>query len=144
MPTYGDELLEALASPIEAGLIKVVSEGPVAAGLEAAFPFSGSKIDWSAVAGHDRAVETHPNEHTDFLEFFARHARRLGAGNEAFYLCDGPWDFVLSATLFTFERHLPLFITVPAHHYFISQDFSWCMVYTMEGDIDFGRSLFSA
>jgi len=56
----------------------------------------------------------------------------------AFYLNDSLLDCSVRASLFTFQRHIDAILSIPAQHYFVAEDFSWCIAYTMEGDIDFG------
>ncbi|MCY1673031.1 hypothetical protein OVA07_18665 [Novosphingobium sp. SL115] len=140
MPFHQVELLDALSSPIAAGIINVLhSSSSFVSGLERAFRFEGSKIRWDLVNGHISMTEGERHVLL-FPEFFGERCRELGTSRTAIYLNDGPVAFALSATLFAFQRHLSEIISIPAHHYFIAEDFAWCIAYTMEGDIDFGWS----
>lgn len=135
------ELLESLSSPIAAGIIKVFhSNSSFVQGLEKAFRFEGSKIRWDLVSGHISLTEVQP-ESGIFRRFFSDRGRELGGDRAAIYLNDDLVDCALSASMFAFERHLSEIISIPAHHYFIADDFEWCMAYTFEGDIDFGWSV---
>lgn len=134
------ELLAALSSPIAAGIVKVVdSDRSIVQGIERAFRFEGSRIRWDLARGH---ISTHEAEHDSivFHEFFKDRCRELGNGQTAIYLNDDLIECALSASLFVFQRHLNGIISIPAHHYFVAEDFEWCIAYTMEGDIDFGWS----
>lgn len=141
MSTCEQELLRALASPIAAGIITVVAdESRIARQLERAFPFAGSKIDWRLARAHFGTSETSHGSDADFRRFFSDRCRELGGDAKVFYVSDNSVDFALAASLFAFERHLDPLLALPCHHYFISTSFDWCIAYTMEDDIDFGRS----
>jgi hypothetical protein len=139
MDHYERELREALSSPIEAGVFQILTPDDVADGLQRAFVFSGMKIDWETVRGHVPADGRAIGD-DGFHRFFAARRDELGGNQVAYYLNDNQIDCAFRASLFTFERHLDAFISIPAHHYFVAEDFSWCIAYTMEGDADFGWS----
>lgn len=140
MDYHEQDLREALSSPIAAGVIEVwPSDRSVVEGLERAFLFSGSKISWEAVRGHQAATQAQQG-HEEFRCFFDARRSDLGGDRIAFYLNDNLMNCAARASLFAFQRHLDVILRMPAHHYFVAADFSWCIVYTMEGDIDFGWS----
>ncbi len=140
MSYHEDQLREALSSPIAAGIVETFSsDGEVIDGLKRAFSFSGSKIDWKAVHGHLSATQV-GSGHDEFRRFFDARRNEVGGDRTAFYVNDGLTDGCVRASLFTFQRHLESILSLPGHHYFVAEDFSWCMAYAMEGDIDFGWS----
>ncbi|BEV01942.1 hypothetical protein [Novosphingobium olei] len=140
MDRAAQELRDALALPIAAGTIGLYrSSEDIGRRLEQSFPFAGAKIDWSLTRGH-LAVSAGARSLVGFSAFFEDRRTALGNDQPAFYLSEGPIDFALRASLITFQRHLRSIVSVPAHHYFVAEDFSWCIVYSMEGDIDFGWS----
>ena len=136
MSHFERELRQALSSPLTAGILVIAaSECAVADRLERAFPFDGSKIDWGAVKGHING-----SGESGFRRFFADCRDKLGGDAKAFYLNDDQMDCAIGGSLFAFERHLDAILAVPAHHYFVADDFSWCIAHSMEGDSDFGWS----
>lgn len=140
MDHHEQEMREALASPIRAGIIDLLpSDLRVVEGLERAFPFSGSKIAWKAVQGHLSATQAQPG-HEEFCRFFDARRSELGGNQTAFYVNDNLMDCAARASLFTFQRHLDTILAMPAHHYFVGENLNWCLAYTKEGDIDFGWS----
>lgn len=140
MEDYERELRQALSSAIRNGILRVgASDKDIASELERAFPFDGSKIDWTRVRGHVGGAS--PGESDEaFRDFFAARVTELGGAEGAFYLNDNLIDRVVSGSLFAFARYLGAILSIPAHHYFVAEDFSWCMTHTMEGDFDFGWS----
>jgi hypothetical protein len=136
MDHFERQLREALSSPLAAGILVIAaSQSGVAAGLEQAFPFEGSKIDWRTVKGH-----LNSSDEGGFRRFFANRRDELGGNAKAFYLSDNLTDCAVGGSLFAFERHLDAILSIPAHHYFVAEDFSWCIAHSMEGDSDFGWS----
>ncbi len=140
MSYHEEQLRQALSSPITAGVVEIMpSDSDVIRGLERAFPFVGSKIKWGGARGHLTATQIRP-DHEDFRRFFDARRNDLGGDRAAFYVNDGLLDGCARASLFTYQRHLNSILSLPGHHYFVAEDFSWCIAYTMEGDIDFGWS----
>lgn len=140
MNDYERELREALASSIAAGVVDVrASEHGLDQRLMQAFPFAGSKIDWRSVRGHLGTREGERGS-AGFCRFFDARRRELGGRQKALYLNDNLLDCVIYASLSIFQRHLDAIVSIPAHHYFVAEDFGWCIAYTFEGDIDFGWS----
>jgi hypothetical protein len=140
MTYHEEEIRAALQSPIAAGVIEIAGDdSSVVRRLEEAFPFVGSRVSWDALPGHLAARETRP-DHADFRKFFEARRSELGGDRTAYYLSDNLLDCTLRGSLFSFERHMDAILSIPAHHYFIANDFRWCIAYTMEGDIDFAWS----
>jgi hypothetical protein len=137
---YERELRQALSSAVTAGILRVeASNKDIESALQRAFPFEGSKIDWTKVRGHVGGAN-HAKSDAAFRDFFAARMKELGGAEAAFYLNDNLIDCVVRGSLFAFALHLEAILSMPAHHYFVAQDFSWCMTQTMEGDFDFGLS----
>lgn len=105
------------------------------------FPFSGSKINWKSV---DNAIqdldENEPSQTKSFETFFAAITEKYNLSGKVMYVGDSATDFCIIGTIDSFLSALPSFFSIPQHHYFVDINFSWCMCFTMEGDMGFGFS----
>lgn len=102
------------------------------------YPVVGSKIDWSRLASHTGAKVWDLQQHAlEFSKFFVRTSQAFPLGSELIYAGDGLTDFSVHAPIDVIKHRLALIFSVPQHHYFLGVDLSWCMCFTMEGDMDF-------
>ena len=140
MDNYWENLLlSALAVSLETRELRLIhDDGPLFQALQDKFPVAGSKINWSSVPGAVNGKAGH-DELADRLVFFREHALSLGAESRAYYLSDGALDFAVLGNMGALYRHLPQLLENPQHHYFTPEDFAWCIAFTMEGDMHFGR-----
>jgi len=138
MPTYELELLTELSDQIAEGLIKKVDEQPIVDSLEENFLFVGSKIDWTTTKDHKAGLWQGQSKDCDFLEFFGERVKDFGAQTHIYYVNDNQLNYALKGSMRVFQKNLPTIFQIPAHHYFIDEDFGWCLVYSMEGNLDFG------
>jgi hypothetical protein len=142
MSSYEDKIRRGLKTEIDAGLLYELGAAEEVFQLLAInYPSIGSKIDWKRVAG---SIEWHEgdrsHERTQFVEFFDEMCSRFGLDGLVLYVCDGPTDVALAGSIDAMRRALPVLFEVPAHHYFVGPNASWCMSMTMEGDMAFGRT----
>lgn len=147
MTTYEQEARELLRVDFYSGrLVEESTEsGKVFSRLASVFPVCGSKISWSKVAGSIEKSTSSCGE----LEFFDEICARFYLEGSMIYVGDGATDFVLSGKIGVIRDVLPLLISIPQHHYLIDPEYKWCMCFTMEGDMAFGKAkkgadLFSA
>lgn len=132
-------LLRALAASLETEELRVTrDDGPLFQKLQERFAVVGTKINWCSVPGAVSCKAGH-DELTDRLQFFREHALPYGAETQAYYLSDSALDFAVTGNLGALERHMLHFLENPEHHYFTPEDFQWCIAFTMEGDMHFGR-----
>jgi len=102
------------------------------------YPVAGSKIDWSRLASHTGAKVRDLQQRTlEFSKFFLQTNHAAPLGSEVIYIGDGLTDFSLHAPIDFIKHRLTPIFSVPQHHYFLGTGLSWCMCFTMEGDMDF-------
>lgn len=135
---WDQQTRSALAPALESGQLTIIDENDVLfAGLRAAFPIKGSKIEWSAVPGSTHLF-SEGGKQEDYEQFFNANASKAGLKTRAYYLSDSALDFAIAGDVGSFGQWLPVILDNPMHHYFCARDFSWCMALTMEGDMNFG------
>lgn len=142
--TYEEDLLFALKQHGLASVVKVEKNGTsYFSALAQSFPYHGSKIDWSKIQGsvhnHESDIKT---QQIAFISFFDNISVRYNLNNEdSLYLGDNLTDFCLSAKISEFRKCLPQILSIPQHHYFMAENFKWCLVFSMEGDMDFAKRI---
>ena len=137
---YEAELRKALHSAMESNRIRELGESsPFFAGLMQNYPIDGSKVDWDLVPGsierveHDEALQA-----GQFAAFFDEIAQRFRLEGDVVYVGDSATDFALAGSLQAMREVLPELLMIPQHHYFVGPESSWCLCFTMEGDMGFG------
>ena len=138
MNAYEIELIEALSDNSgvvtwsHGGATKIFNE------ILETYPVVGSKIDWSRLANHPEAKVSDLHLHAlEFSKFFLRTSRSFSLGGGVTYVGEGLTDFSLHAPIGFIKHRLAAIFSVPQHHYFLGTGLSWCMCFTMEGDMDF-------
>jgi hypothetical protein len=114
--------------------------------LERRFPVRGSKIDWERVPGaRVLHVEITASEaYFDQAVAFAKEnwiAERLDQEQQVVVVGDSAMEVALKMPLRVLETSLRSILRMPEHNYVLAPDASWCMVFTMEGDMCFGHAL---
>lgn len=135
---YEIELHRALRpAMVSRRLVSLGDSSAFFAQLAQAYPVSGSKIDWGRVPGAmERTDEQHNiGEFTSFFDEVVLKCRLIG---EVIYVGDSATDFALAGSVECMREALPELLAIPQHHYLIGPDTSWCMCFTMEGDMGFG------
>ena len=142
MNTYEDDVRSALKPQIDAGELRDVGDAATVFGsLSRAFPISGSKIDWMRVPGSVGSSEEDGSlQPQRFAQFFDEIQSTFGLTGPVIYAGDSATNFALEGAADAIRKALPTLLEVPQHHYFIGPGCSWCMCFTFEGDMNFGRS----
>lgn len=137
---YEAELRKALHAAMESGRVREVGDSsPFFAQLMKTYPASGSKIDWNRVPGSiERIEEEETLQVEQFTAFFDEIVQKVGLAGDAFYVGDSATDFALTGSLECMREVLPELLAIPQHHYLVGPEFSWCLCFTMEGDMGFG------
>lgn len=137
---YETELRRILCAAIESNSIRELGDSsPFFAQLMMAYPTKGSKIDWSRVP--DAVERTEQNETLQleqFIAFFDELVQGAGLAGEVIYVGDSATDFALVGSVECMRKALSELLAIPQHHYLIGSECSWCMCFTMEGDMGFG------
>jgi hypothetical protein len=140
--TYEDDIRKALKIEFDLGYLTEVGPAKdIFDLLMKAYPFSGSKIDWKRVPG---AVEcfagetSNTNKSAKFTTFFNEVCDRFALIGPVVYIGDSATGFALAGSVETIRRVLSILIETPQHHFFVGPNASWCICFTMEGDMDFG------
>lgn len=137
---YEAELRKALHAAMASNRIREVGDSaPFFAQLMKSYPASGSKIDWSRVPDSIERTEEDPALQLDqFLSFFDEVVQKAGLVGDVVYVGDSATDFALAGSMERMREALPELLEIPQHHYLIGPESSWCMCFTMEGDMGFG------
>jgi len=108
-------------------------------GPRRSFPLSGSKINWAQVPGARQTKEAgaSPKECIDFWEHVAYEERLSGLVT---YACVGEVSFSVQVLVPNVTALLRAILEIPQHHYLLGFGGARCLCFTMEGDVDFGRS----
>jgi len=139
---YDEELLQEIATEVREGLAKVIPDsGEYFSRLASEFPTTGSRIDWDSVPNAVTAYSESVGQQQidDFIEFFDKTVADHGLEGHVIYMGDSATNVALVLSLTTLRNHLSAFISIPQHHYFVAENFDWCLAFTFEGDMGFGR-----
>jgi hypothetical protein len=138
--TYDEELREALKLDFESGSIRELGDSlQFFQILSEEYPCKGSKIDWSRVPNSTERAEGDACLQSDrFISFFDEMREKYGLTGIVLYIGDSATDCALEGAIDTMRLVLAELLNIPQHHYFIGPDYTWCMSYTMEGDMAFG------
>lgn len=144
--TPEEELLEDLQREHPAPEIAVEpSSDAYFALLQRRFPVRGSKIDWDRVpaARVRRADLADSEKYFEEASAFAEEvwsSEQLDPALLVVVVGDSAMKSALSMSLQTLRSCLPGILRMPQHTYVLPPDASWCMVFTMEGDLCFGHA----
>lgn len=110
------------------------------------FDWVGSKINWEKTKNHKHLNLTGESDHCLLLikEFISRDTdinRAISISQGVYYVNDSSIDFSVYVTPPQFSEWLEFaYINIPQHHYFFDATQKWCLVISMEGNVDFGFS----
>jgi hypothetical protein len=111
--------------------------------LQARFPMRGAKIDWDRLTtAKVRRVHTSNGEqYINDAMMFARETietEQLDLTSQVVAIGDSAMDKSLKMPISTLLLCLPNIVAMPQHTYILATDASWCLAFTMEGDLCFG------
>ncbi len=137
---YEAELRHVLHFAMESNRIRDLgNSSPFFAQLMKAYPSCGSKIDWARVPGSvERAEERADFQIIQFVSFFDQVVQKFRLVGDVVYVGDSATDFALAGSMECMREALPELLAIPQHHYLMGPDGSWCMCFTMEGNMGFG------
>lgn len=135
---YGDFLAQC-APLVASGAIRRVSESDLVARIRSRLPFSGSKIAWSKmrnvlskrVPGGDLVQQGIRDFVGEALGFLPVNAGLMVVGDSAMTEA----LIMTKETLMDVAGHL---FDLPQHTYIVNPEVDWCLVFSMEGWMDFG------
>ena len=137
--SFEEELLADLNVFIKAGNVSIKKSSDVYFNrLAEFFPLYGSKIHWGKVADSVVDFASNKNDVTEWVIFFNSMVKHKGLSGKVIYLNDSAIECVLIISLDTLSKCIQPILEFPDHHYFIAEDYAWCMCFTMEGDMTFG------
>ena len=113
--------------------------------LSKSFQWSGSKIQWSMVSGHEyRKLDGRYDDWLMQIKAFISGGAASDAINTSglfYYINDSSLDFAVLIETSQFYGFLNYVInTIPQHRYFTDEKKRWCLVISSEGNIEFGYS----
>lgn len=103
--------------------------------LGTVLPASGSKVDWSSVAGR----HTHHNfvDDSELADSVAYEIiRRMDANSVVEHVGDSLSPFGVCIGAEGATAIVAALLEVPEHHYFVDRDRGWLVVVSSEGDLD--------
>ncbi len=139
MATFAEELLSDLDQAIRSGEVAIeTSSDQYFARLQSTFPVLGSKIEWSNVPAAIEEVASPQAGIQDCLRFYDRVRSTYGLHGPCVVIGDSQVDFSIVTTVEDLRGHLDRILAIPQHHYIVAADFTWCMAFTLEGNMAFG------
>jgi hypothetical protein len=127
----------------EAGITIEVSSEPYFEALQRHFPVRGSKIDWDRVprAQIRQADTANSEKYFDNAVAFTEEileSERLDRDRDVVVIGDSAMEGAFKMRLWVLRSLLRSILRMPQHTYVLGPDTSWCLVFSMEGDLCFG------
>lgn len=148
-------MLEEIRGPLEDGIMRRNVDFDLwASRLSKAFPFGLNRIQWERVPNHILLVPVprDPEERRNPESYFRRSTVRIrefvtkrfadekiDLNEEIIWLGDS-LSFALQLTVNSFLTWCHVLLSYPQHSYSIPKDVSWCLNYTWEDELFFGRA----
>lgn len=138
--TYDEELIEYFRDELSTGKVEIVSDSSnYFTRLADEFPTVGSRIDWTKVSNSwVEVANTQSDEVTQFVNFFNAAVDRYKLAGQVICMGDSATQIAMIFPVDLLRKKLDEILSIPQHHYFVAEDFSWCLVFTFEGDMAFG------
>lgn len=137
--TFEEELLLSLDGLIKSGDVVVdKSSDNYFAQLGSKFPVVGSKIDWEEVPGSVEEIAKDDEYIESCLSFFMKMCKKNNLNGKVIVIGDSAIESAFIMPIEVLKSNLKKVLGIPQHHYIIADDYSWCMSFTMEGDMAFG------
>ncbi|MCM8531299.1 MAG: hypothetical protein NE330_09085 [Lentisphaeraceae bacterium] len=135
-------MTDNLENMICKGFIQVKDEEFYISIIEENFPFTGSKIAWSKVTGAVSERFSNKSFSKESINFSIGLLSDNCIGNDEGIVIVG--DNLMNNAYQTKVRYLEQVLEevldIPQHIYVISENGRWCMVFSLEGYVDFGFS----
>jgi len=141
--TISDELLSSLAPLIEKDLLEVFEDTELFFELiRQNYPICGSKIDWTMALGVVKEVTSDDYFLRDCLLFVERliASDEIAQTEEVVLLGDSAMDFSVVTKVGCLAESLKYVLEMPQHTYIVPLTGEWCIAFTMENMMTFGRS----
>lgn len=137
--SFEEELLADLDTFIKTGDVSVEESSEAYFGrLAEVFPLGGSKINWDQVPDSIVDTTSNKNDVTEWVNFFNAIVEKKGLSGKLVYINDSAIECALTMSVEILRQCIKQILEYPDHHYFIGEDYAWCMTFTMEGDMTFG------
>ena len=137
---HDTEIRKSLREEFDSGVIEEIGDYTIyAEGLESNFPFVGSKIAWRRVPGAVGHLQRNVSLQTENLrDFVGKVSKDNCLTGNFIYIGDNLTSFAIRGPISILQDILPKLMEIPQHHYFLDENFLWCLTMTMEGEMDFG------
>ena len=120
------------------------ADGPVFEWMTANFPTSGSKIDWSRVAGDHHHWTVAGASHEEVRAVAGEAFSKVPREGQVIHAGDGISKFAVTFDVQSYAEIVFALIEIPEHHYFCSEPArDWLIAWTVEGDVDLLRGVVS-
>jgi hypothetical protein len=139
--SVSDNFLEKLAPSMTNGRIVVEYDmDKYFDQIEASFPIYGSKIEWDEVDGSVEELARLEFYSADCTNFFNKMTEQFiqNPDSKVVLLGDSAMDYALLTSLKNVPEVLEKMLELPQHHFIVANNFSWCISFSMEGDMAFG------
>ncbi|MGY1447581.1 hypothetical protein [Pseudomonas gessardii] len=135
---FDGELISELEQYIASGEVAIVDNiDCYVDGINSRLPIKNRKLDWSASFLAAGLEVDRRKKASAFSVFFQEVKLRYGLEGKVFYIGDGATDIVVLGDIDIFVKVLDYFVTIPQHHYFLAEDYSWFICFSIEGDMGF-------
>ena len=143
--TFEDEIRKSILE-LDFPPLLIDSPNEIVDKIASSFDWIGSKIDWGKTKNHRHLnlVGSDDDSLSLIKEFIIKnmdinHAISVSQG--ICYINDSSIDFCVYITSSQFDEWLEFaYNNIPQHHYYFDEAQGWCLVITMEGNVDFGFS----
>ncbi|MBB6521751.1 hypothetical protein [Pseudoteredinibacter isoporae] len=137
--SFEEELLVNLDAFIKTGEVYLEESSEAYFGrLAEVFPLGGSKISWDQVPNSIVETTNNKNDVAEWVNFFNAIIEKKGLSGKLVYINDSAIECALTMSIDILRKCIKQILEYPDHHYFIGENYAWCMTFTMEGDMTFG------
>lgn len=144
--SYDKEIVDKLRSCYDPGQIVILNDNSgFFDEIEKNFVIGLNRIDWIKNSYEFEAkidLKDDLNAKVNILSFFQKVKNIMGIDDEVIVQIGGDeaLDKVYELPLYMLEANVLDFFSLPQHTYVVPTDFSWCVNYTFEDILYFGRS----
>jgi len=135
---FDEELISELEQYVASGEVSIVSDiDDYVDGINSRLPIKNRKLDWGANFLATGLEVDRRKKASAFSVFFQEVKLKYELNGNIFYMGDGATDIVVAGNIDVFVKVLDCFVSIPQHHYFLAEDYSWFICFSMEGDMGF-------